>query len=43
MDFCKQDIMLLLAWLAVGILAGIFYLRYEELETHIKGWTNQRG
>ena len=36
MDFCKQDVLILLAGLAVWILAWIFYLRYEELETHIK-------
>lgn len=35
MDFCKQDILLILAGAAVGILIGIFYLRYEELSVHI--------
>lgn len=35
MDFCRQDVMLILAGAAVGVLMGIFYLRYEELQVEI--------
>jgi len=35
MDFCRQDVMLILAGAAVGILMGIFYLRYEELQVGV--------